>query len=175
MQGASDELRVLLFLSSLCDIMLLHCPLSREHIWQDGTISYIVVNTATGKTCWIGLGQIIPCNCIPKLSLILVSYCDWYNSGFLLAPGLHHFFFKLHYNNANSVLKLNNNYNLTNSDIFIHIYMRRHYNYDYILIIIFKYYPFIDLVQMYYDFTKYIVLWNYALKCNLESRNSTIL
>ena len=82
---------------------------------------------------------------------------------------------KLHYNNANSVLKLNNNYNLTNSDIFIHIYMRRHYNYDYILIIIFKYYPFIDLVQMYYDFTKYIVLWNYAVKCNLESRNATIL
>lgn len=93
MQGASDELRVLLFLSSLCDIMLLHCPLSREHIWQDGTISYIMVNTATGKTCWIGLGQIIPCNCIPNVSLILVSYCDWYNSGFLLAPGLYHFFF----------------------------------------------------------------------------------
>jgi len=41
--------------------------------------------------------------------------------------------------------------------------------------IIFKYYPFIDLVQMYYDFTKYIVLWNYAVKCNLESQNSTVL
>ena len=39
----------------------------------------------------------------------------------------------------------------------------------------FKYYPFIDLVQMYYNFTKYIVLQNYAVKCNLESQNSTIL
>ena len=30
--------------------------------------------------------------------------------------------------------------------------------------IIFKYYPFIDLVQMYYNFTSYIVLLNDAVK-----------
>ena len=79
------------------------------------------------------------------------------------------YFLKKINDNTNSVLKLNNLWFTIILQIVTFLFV---YTWKEIIILlhfIFKRYPFIDLVQMYYNFTKYIVLWNYAVKCNLES------